>query len=352
MKTGLHAIVLLFCFTAILTSCGRKSRPVPPQAVLPARITDLGYDLTGKGVTLTWSWPRISETGKKLPNITTFLLQKAAVPAARACPGCPPPFDRAREIQVQPLPNAEEPTAARYTDTDLRAGYHYTYRIISKGAWYQVSGPSNPVSFTWQTPPAAPQNIKASAFDGRITLSWQAVKTYANGEPIDRQPLYQIYRSTNRDNLHPYDEPVNGNSYDDLSVSNYTTYYYRIRALLPGGEETFTSFPSETVSARPLDLTPPPSPPIDSLVKTEKGIRLYWEAVQAEDLKGYRIYRLRGENEKAELIGEVPAPTTVFFDTAPPTDAGTWYYAVTSFDNADPPNESQYTRKIQYKRIN
>ena len=45
-------IALLLVALIGVSGCGKKTRPVPPDTVLPAPITDLSYQLDEKGVTL------------------------------------------------------------------------------------------------------------------------------------------------------------------------------------------------------------------------------------------------------------------------------------------------------------
>ena len=85
------------------------------------------------------------------------------------------------------------------------------------------------------TPPAAPQNLAASAGNGLITLDWTA---NAEGDLAG----YNIYRSTS--SVVPLTNPLNGatpvvgTTYTDYGLTNGTPYYYAITAEDSSGNES------------------------------------------------------------------------------------------------------------------
>ena len=86
------------------------------------------------------------------------------------------------------------------------------------------------------TPPSPPQNLTASAGDGRVALDWDD-----NGEPD--LAGYNVYRSVVRGG--PYAR-VNGataaeSGYTDTGLTNGTTYYYVVRAMGDGLRESADS---------------------------------------------------------------------------------------------------------------
>lgn len=103
------------------------------------------------------------------------------------------------------------------------------------------------------TPPAAPQNVAATAGDSQIALSWSA-----NGESDFAG--YNIYRSTSL----PVglSSPLNGASplasigYLDTGLQNGTTYYYVVEAVDSSGNKAQAAAVSATpqTSTVPLDV--------------------------------------------------------------------------------------------------
>ena len=77
-----------------------------------------------------------------------------------------------------------------------------------------------------------PQGVAASAGNGRVTLSWSP--------SADPDVRYRVWRDTDADvpadDAHRVSgvDPLNATSFTDTSVTNGTTYYYVVRAVIPG----------------------------------------------------------------------------------------------------------------------
>ena len=96
-------------------------------------------------------------------------------------------------------------------------------------------------------PPAAPQNLSATAGAGTVSLDWDD-----NVEPEGDLGGYNVYRSTTSGS-YDFETPlasVTESAYVDNDVTNGTTYYYVVKAVDTGSNE---SDPSEEVSATPTD---------------------------------------------------------------------------------------------------
>lgn len=94
-----------------------------------------------------------------------------------------------------------------------------------------------------------PQSLDATATPGRerVSLSWSLVEVATS---------YNIYRSTTSSDgisSSPLVEDVQGTSFADTSVVYDSTYYYRVTAIGPGGNE---SVPSEETSVTVLESPP------------------------------------------------------------------------------------------------
>lgn len=100
--------------------------------------------------------------------------------------------------------------------------------------------------------PPAPSSVSAEAGDQAVTLSWEAPS-------IEGVEGYNVYRSDssfdNAGDMQPVDggSQVQAVSFADSSVSNGTTYYYRVTVVDTDGNE---SKGSTEVSATPF-----PDPP-------------------------------------------------------------------------------------------
>ncbi len=127
------------------------------------------------------------------------------------------------------MDGADNPYKAQIL-TDLDASVAQLYR------W-----PTNAVS---TNPPAAPTGLTATVGNGKVTLAWNA-PAFAN--------TYKVKRSTI--NNGPYSviaSNVAVTTYNDLSFTPGTTYYYRVSAVNSAGESTN----STQVSATPTNALP------------------------------------------------------------------------------------------------
>jgi hypothetical protein len=167
------------------------------------------------------------------------------------------------------------------------------------------SAPSDYIGKSWLLKPSSPAGFAASAGDQKVNLSW-------NANPEENIDGYNIYRSTN-----PMQEGppcinaglVDDIAYEDSSLVNGTTYYYRITAI---NSYALESGYSDEVYALPKDSMElfqvlgiksnlmedsNPGTPADLNYK-DTGMKLSWSQVTknkdgttCNDLKGYVIYR-------------------------------------------------------------
>lgn len=94
---------------------------------------------------------------------------------------------------------------------------------------------------------------------------------------------------------------------------------------------------SDEVCLTPEDHFPPPVPSGLVAVPSGDGILLTWRAVEARDLRGYRVYVGPSASGPWRLLGEVETPTYTDREV-PPGEAR--FYAVTAIDTAPGTNES------------
>jgi subtilisin family serine protease len=133
-----------------------------------------------------------------------------------------------------------------FDDTAVTAGTTYYYRVEAVnaiGATKSSERFATPTSAAAPTAPSAP-SLSASATSGRVTLSWN---TPSNGGSAITG--YAVYRSltSNGQGATPLITLGVTNSYNDNSVSNGTTYYYKVAAI----NAVATGTRSNEVSATP-----------------------------------------------------------------------------------------------------
>jgi len=322
----------------VVGGCGYKNHPVPPESVVPQAIGDLRYETDEKGVTLAWTYPRETIRGKDIEAISSFDLYRAEIPLKDYCSGCPIPFADPVE---QPAGLTTEDGKARkavFTMSGLKPGYKYFFKVRSRTSWFAESADSNIITFLWQVPAKAPENVTARVGNREIVLKWQPVTSLRDGGPVGHPMQYQVLRSTGGRDFEKIGV-VKGTSFVDRRIAIKQQYTYQVQSQLLVGKEVVAGGMSRPVSTLAADQTPPATPTGVTAIETDMGIKVLWEKSDDEDLGGYRVYRRTAAAREMTLVGEVDPVYTLFVDTK--AEPGVrYYYAVTAIDQGTPANES------------
>lgn len=228
---------------------------------------------------------------------------------------------------------------AEYTEGFLQNGKRYLYKIRSRAGWWYPSGDSNVVSFVWSVPPKAPQGLQVEAGDRSLALSWDPVTENIEANPLEHSVMYRIYRKSGNEDFAALGEPVREPKFIDAGLINAKHYSYKVHAVVAYGDTLQPGDASQVVSGMPRDMISPPQPQHLVAVKIPDGVKLVWQAVQATDLAGYRIYRREDGLDVPELIAEVGPDQNQYIDK-PMITGRKLFYTVTSVDAAQPVNES------------
>ena len=341
-RFGKAIFSLAMCALLSPAGCGFKDKPVPPQHVVPAAVLDLQAELDDRGATLTWSYPQKTVTGDTVEEIDAFELYRAEIPVSQYCKTCPIPYSAAIEVPGGSMaPNSNKTATCEIRD--LRPGNLYFFKVRSQSGWWRESQDSNEVSFFWQTPPMAPEGLTGVGGDGKNTLQWKPVGQLRDATPTTAPVQYQMYRSVDGGSFAKVGEPIATASYVDAAVENGRAYAYQVQAINVYSQGAVRSALSAPAKANPLDRTPPPVPAGVAAIRTEMGVKIYWEHVEAADLAGYRVYRRVGASAPV-LAGEVLLPYNMFIDAKAPS--GSLVYSVASIDAQSPANESARSAEI------
>ena len=217
-------------------------------------------------------------------------------------------------------------TTLSFTDPGLTNGttYFYTVKAVNSAG---TSAASNEASATpaavTATAPTAPQSLAATGGNGSVQLSWSAPSSNG-GSPISG---YNVYRGTTSggEGSTPIGT-VNGTttSFNDLSATNGTSYYYTVKAVNAVG----TSVPSNEANATPTATTP--SAPTGLVASAGNGqVVLSWTVPTSDGgspITGYNVYRSTSPNGE----GSTPVATAVsstYTDTGL-TNGTKYYYKV------------------------
>ncbi|MDQ6802444.1 MAG: hypothetical protein M3041_16640 [Acidobacteriota bacterium] len=376
-KLGAAALILV-------VACGKRGDPHPPVPVIPKAISDLVVAQRGPKVILSWSFPSLTTAGQKLGAIRRIVLyryteelpvgqpprdSKSLLPGdidptvptavslfAKVPPIGPQQFTRLRQridsIESADLPSATVGAKLVYEDSppfhssDGRA-VRINYAAVTEGTIAR-SEMSNIATIVPIDVPMPPDSVTAAAKPEGIVLTWKAPEKAITGTEKPRVVGYNVYRTAPNQTADQLSTPVNPTpisktTYTDVPA--YGPYQYVVTAVSATGTQRIESDPSAAVTAQFKDLQPPSAPTgLTALVET-KAVRLVWDAVDAPDLAGYRIWRTEGTGlQELKPVGKVPLafdhPLTQTNYTDATVHPGiSYFYEVSSVDKSG--NESK-----------
>ena len=208
----------------------------------PGPLQDLQAVSSDSKVALTWTAPSI--TGGS--PITGYIVHRSIISG--------------QEVVLQPV------TSTTYQDLNLVNGVTYYYKVSAVNAMGEGQL-SNEVASTPAAVLGPPTSITATPSNSSISLNWTAPAN-TGGSSVSS---YKIYRGTSATTL-LFLTAVTQTSYQDPSLTNGQTYYYKISSVNSIGE----GVQSAAVSATPLSV---PSVPLSlSAVAGNGGVSLGWAA--------------------------------------------------------------------------
>jgi predicted small lipoprotein YifL len=329
------ALVVIFA----LCACGKRGDPKPPVPIIPQATTDLVVTQRADKVLLTWSYPSLTTAGKSLTDIRriTVLRYVEDLPVT--------PAGQEPNIESEPQPIAQfakVPTIAAvqfaklatkvdsiekanlasatagarllFTDSPpLRSSdgrpVRINYAVVTEGAIAR-SAPSNLAIIVPLPVGLPPADVKATADEKGVTVTWKEPTQSIGNQGAPVIGGYFIYRTplnTAPTELTPplNSAPSKGNIYVDTPP--YGDHEYRVAAVAMTGPPLLQGELSEPAKVRFKDFAPPPAPASITPLIEENGVRLIWDAVEAPDLAGYRLYRTEatGHDANRREVGTV-----------------------------------------------
>ncbi len=222
--------------------------------------------------------------------------------------------------------------SSNYTDTGLTGGttYYYVVRAVDQGS--NESTDSNEDSATpTDAAPSSPTGLTATPGDRQVSLDW-------NDNSEEDLDGYNVYRSLTSGSGYSKvnTSVVETSDYIDTGLTGNVTYYYVVRAVDQGSNE---STDSNEDSATPTD--PAPSAPTGLAGTPGDALAsLDWNDNTEDDLDGYNVYRSLTSGSGYSKINTSLVETSNYLDTGL-TGNVTYYYVVTAVDLAS--HESSYS---------
>jgi fibronectin type 3 domain-containing protein len=186
---------------------------------------------------------------------------------------------------------------SEFTDEDLLNGQIYFYRITALNLADKESDPTEEREVLPLDYPGPVVQLKAMAGDGFVIVSWQEPLNDGGTEMLG----YKVFRGS-VPTFFGQPSVIESTSFNDTSVTNGNTYYYRVKAFNSLGDGEGTD--SEGV----MPCGRPSAPRSIVLVSGDGYVDISWENPETDGglpINEVRIYRGR-ENSEAIPIHETP----------------------------------------------
>src|SRR5713226_4212670 len=288
---------------AAIVALKASGTPLPPPPTVPGAPTALTATAGNASISLSWTAPA-SNGGA---SITGYNVLRSTTSGAETA-----------------LSSGVVGTA--FTDSTVSNGTTYFYKVAAVNS--VGPGPlSNEASATPATVPSAPQNLVASAGNGSVSLSWTAPASNGGAAVTS----YNVLRSTSSGAESSLSSGVVGTTFTDSTVSNGTTYFYKVAAVNSAGPGPL----SNEASATPAP--PAPTAP-QSLVAVagNSGVALSWAAPASNGGAPVTSYNvLRSTTTGTETLLSSGVVGTTFTDSTV-SNGTTFFYKVAAVNSVGP----------------
>jgi fibronectin type 3 domain-containing protein len=276
-----------------------------PQATIASVVLSVVASAGNTQVVVSWAVPA-SDGGSP---ITGYNVYRGTSPAGES---------------TTPIATNVSPTS--FTDTGLTDGTTYYYTVTAVNAIGESPQSAEASATPLAAAPSAPTGLVATAGNQQVALTWVAPAS-DGGSLITG---YNVYRGTsvNGESSTPVASNVSGTSLTDTSVTNGTTYYYKVAAVNSAG----TSPSSLEASATPV--TVPSAPQALTTINGNGVATLSWNppaSTGGAALTGYDVYRGTTSGGEAATPIATNVSGTSFTDTGL-SNGTTYYYTVAAIN--------------------
>jgi hypothetical protein len=176
-------------------------------------------------------------------------------------------------------------------------------------------------------PPGAPTLNVPTAGNASVSLSWSAPSSNGGATITD----YAVYRSTTAGGEAFLATTGGALTYNDLAVSNGTTYYYQVAAINSAGTGALSNERSATPAAPPV---PPGAPTLNVPTAGNAVVDLSWSAPSSNGgatITNYAVYRSTTAGGETFLANTGGGLT---YHDAAVSNGTTYYYKVAAINSA------------------
>lgn len=244
----MNKICIMVCISLSLIGCGKTGPLLPPEALVPATITNLHLEQKGAQFLVSWPRPSTEVGGRSLKDLAGFRLYKREVlPSGEDCEECPTAYRMVKSVDLE-YPEGIALAGNKYifTDDDVAEGKTYRYKVLSYKKDGSISRPSNKAGRKKVAPPVPPV-IKSSSSLDSVALTW----TGAVPPAIGRIEGYNIYRKRKGETVYLYSlnsAPVKQSTFEDKQLEWGSRYDYVVRSVATVDGGTVESVPSNEVN--------------------------------------------------------------------------------------------------------
>ena len=126
LAVGLLTILM---WAGLMSACGVKTDPVPPNQAPPPAVADLTGELEKNRVTLTWSVPP-GDAGAAAVGGFRVLRAKEAI-TDDPCQDCSPRFFQVRDLAFFPVSGSLPEGRDMVYSEDVEKGFIYKFKVVA-----------------------------------------------------------------------------------------------------------------------------------------------------------------------------------------------------------------------------
>lgn len=245
------------------------------------------------------------------------------------------------ELQMVANPDMAKAFGILYTDTGLKLGQTYTYRVTANvnGKETELGKASITTGATPKVP--TPSAFKAEALPGKVHLFWTPPGGYVasyrilrgeGSKALEVQQPSPFFPSGTADG----ERPEGGALYTDRNLEPGKKYRYAIKAIDLFGRE---SAATETVAIDPDDALPLSGLPITDSSVGDNRISIEWDKTLDTRVTSILVMRTLDPEKPLEIKAKLPANATKYTDTD--IIGGTHYYYAIITQSADGTNSKR-----------